>query len=358
VDGQPHILLEYIDGGSLRDKLELGKLGVCQSLDLAIQFCDGMIYANSVDIGEGKRGIVHRDVKPENIMLTKEGVLRITDFGLVKALGAPSAERSAGTPEYMSPEQFETMDMDTRSDIYSFGVVLYEMLTGRRPFPEMDDERLRFEHYKDCYQHAAPMQLSKFEPTIPKELEKAVLKCLEKNPEDRFENFEELRKNMMDVYTRHCETAREKGRKNELLEPDVLESAHECYLKGHSLAVLGKFTEAIECFDKATKIDPYYFPAWADKGAALINLNRYDEALTCIDRALNIALNTAPIHVDRYFGTGRRRACFYIHTWCYKGVALLRLNRFDQAIESFDKALEIDPKFELARKIRDSLRRP
>jgi len=134
IAGKPHIFMEYVDGGNLRDWIRDRRLDLARSLDFAIQFCNGMIYANGKDLGEGKRGIVHRDIKPENIMLTKEGVLKIADFGLVKALGAPTAERPIGTPEYMSPEQFETMDVDTRADIYSLGVVLYEMLSGRPPF--------------------------------------------------------------------------------------------------------------------------------------------------------------------------------------------------------------------------------
>ena len=218
IAGKPHIFLEYVDGGSLRDWINMYEKRLypdaasavrawLNTLSFAIQFCDGMIYTNNKDLGEGKKGIVHRDIKPENIMLTKDDapILKITDFGLVKALGVPSAERPAGTPEYMSPEQFVTMDVDQCSDIYSFGVVLYEMFFGRRPFPEPENPGLRWEHYRRCHCDMLPVF-----PTSRKSidsrflrfmqrLEQVVSKCLRKNPEDRCQSFEELENEFKEI---------------------------------------------------------------------------------------------------------------------------------------------------------------
>jgi serine/threonine protein kinase len=331
VDDQPHIILEYIDGGNLRDMLEHGKLGVSQSLHLAIQFCDGMIYASSVDLGGGRKGMVHRDIKPENIMLTKEGVLKITDFGLVKALSAPSGERPAGTPEYMSPEQFETMDVDQRSDIYSFGIVLYEMLTGRMPFPNPSDQTLRFEHYKYCHQNVMITQPRKLEPALSKELEEVVLKCLKKNPGDRCQNFMELKNKLMDIYLRHCRIPPETRNKKEPL------TAAEWFLKGYSLLALDRFTEAIECLDRALELNPRFAPAWSYKGCTLLKLGRYDEALPCLDRALEIGF--------MYEENKWAQDSSYANTWLYKGATLLKLDRFDDAIKCFNKALEFNPRY-------------
>ena len=207
VGGKPYIFWEYVDGWTLIEEIQKHRLDLIRSLDVAIQFCDGMDYVHNVDLGDGRKGIVHRGIKPENIMLTKDCVLKITDFGLVKALGAPSAGRPVGTPEYMSPEQFHTTDVDQRSDIYSFGVVLYEMLTGIMPFlmPDRPDDwyydvhRARWMFYERQHTEVPPKLPRQINHLIPVALEQAVLKCLEKNPDDRYLSFRELREKLMEV---------------------------------------------------------------------------------------------------------------------------------------------------------------
>lgn len=201
IAGKPHIVLEYVNGGSLRDQLVGRRLSIHETLKFGTQFCHGIIYANSKDLGEGKRGVVHRDIKPANIMLTKEGLLKITDFGLVKALGAPRAERPAGTPEYMSPEQFRTMDVDQRSDIYSFGVALYEMLTSRLPFYiQTEDNIERWYYCEHHHQEELPKPPSQIDSSTSPALERVVLKCLKKSPKDRYQSFEELEKEFKQIY--------------------------------------------------------------------------------------------------------------------------------------------------------------
>jgi len=206
IEWKPYILLEYVDGGNLGQKIAGRRLDFAGSLSYAIQFCDGMINAKYVELDGKEKGIVHRDIKPKNIMLTKEGVLKITDFGLAKPLGSPTGFM-AGTPPYMSPEQFHTTYVDQRSDIYSFGVVLYEMLTGIMPFlmPDRPDDwyydvhRARWRFYERQHTEVPPKLPRQINHLIPVALEQAVLKCLEKNPDDRYLSFRELREKLMEL---------------------------------------------------------------------------------------------------------------------------------------------------------------
>lgn len=319
-DYKPHIFLEYVDGGNLRDWIMGRRLDLRRSIDFAIQFCDGMIYANSVDLGEGKKGIVHRDIKPENIMLTKEGLLKITDFGLVKALDEV-VEGFAGTKEYSSPEQFlaytphaERILIDSRSDIYSFGVVLYEMLTGERTF-----KGLGFEDYAHQHMYQRPKPLRQINPSIPVELEQIVFKCLEKTPEARYQTFDELRKEIMRIYQSLY------GKRIEVKKRIQALTAMEYVIKGYSLARLRSFKDAICCFNRALELDPTPH-AWKGKGTCLNELGKFEEAIQCYNQALRIDPENAEV-------------------WNNKGVPLVRLGRLDDGLRCFDRALEIDPTY-------------
>jgi serine/threonine protein kinase len=149
IGGKPYLFLEYVSGGDLGDWIGTPRLteDLPQVLHFAIQFCDGMTHALSKGI------IAHRDIKPQNCLITSDGTLKVTDFGLAKVFDeaslieteAPDVEslsinltrtgRAAGTPTHMAPEQFDDAKrVDVRADIYSFGVMLYQMLTGRLPF--------------------------------------------------------------------------------------------------------------------------------------------------------------------------------------------------------------------------------
>ncbi len=320
LDYKPHIFMEYIDGGDLRSRLLQGPLEIPEMLSLAVQFCHGMIYANSVELDGERRGIVHRDIKPENIMLTEEGTLKITDFGLVKVLGMPTEERIGGTLEYMSPEQFLTMEVDTRSDIYSFGATLYEMLTGRPPFlTDEPDPRKRWRFYKSHHREVSPRPPSELSSTVPEKLEAIVLKCLEKNPDDRYHSFEGLREHLMVVYRN------EFGQVPEVERNLARLSAKELYNRGISLSNLGKNEEAIGYFDGALVMNPLLDAAWVGKGAALFRLGRSGESVDCIDKALEI---NPEAH----------------YTWLNKGVLLVKMGSPKESIRCFDRALELNPK--------------
>ncbi len=129
IGGKVVIDMEYIRGRNLQDILrDTPQLPLAQAVDIAAQICDGLAYAHS-------QRTVHRDIKPANILLTREGVVKLVDFGLAEVLGTHSFAGGAGTYAYMAPEDFHPEEQsDRQSDIWAVGVILYEMLAGRRPF--------------------------------------------------------------------------------------------------------------------------------------------------------------------------------------------------------------------------------
>lgn len=193
IQGRPLLFLEYIDGTDLDKILDMKKdFPLTQILDWAIQVCRGMAYAHSKDVGGGRAGIIHRDLKPANLMLTRNGVIKITDFGLAKAMtessGLTTDKAGIGTPYYMPPEQLDdAKSVDKRADIYSFGAVLYEFLTGRPPF--QSDNIASLYSAIATREPVAPSQLN---PDIPEALDRLVLRCLEKKRDHRYASFEEV----------------------------------------------------------------------------------------------------------------------------------------------------------------------
>ncbi len=179
VGDEVFIAMEYVEGHELKERIGQGALTPDESIAIAIQIADGLQEAH-------KKGIIHRDIKSANIMLTKSGQAKIMDFGLAKVLGSEQLTKentTVGTAPYMSPEQARGNEVDHRTDIWSFGVVLYEMLTGRLPF-------------KSDYEQATVYSILNEEPVIPDQLHanlKQVLKkALAKNPDDRYQSAGEL----------------------------------------------------------------------------------------------------------------------------------------------------------------------
>ncbi|HEV2845174.1 MAG TPA: protein kinase, partial [Thermoanaerobaculia bacterium] len=181
-DGRLYLAMPRYDGEILRRRIERGPLPLEEALDVGEQIAHGLAKAH-------RNGIVHRDLKPANVIVTGDGVVKILDFGLAKLAGAAAVSRtgsSAGTPAYMAPEQARGENVDPRADLWSLGVVLYEMLAGRRPF--------RGEH-EQVVVHALlnerPETLDRLRPDIPPELARLVERLLAKSPADRYPTLDE-----------------------------------------------------------------------------------------------------------------------------------------------------------------------
>ena len=182
-EGEMFLTMAFVEGRSLKDRIAEGRLPLIEALNIAVQVSEGLKAAH-------ERGVVHRDVKPANIMISREGQVRVTDFGLASVEGGVDLTRPQtvlGTPGYMSPEQARGEKTDARTDVWSFGCTLFEMATGRRPFTGERSPDVRNEILNE-----APPSPSSLRAEIPAGLEEVILRCLRKKPADRFRDFESL----------------------------------------------------------------------------------------------------------------------------------------------------------------------
>jgi serine/threonine protein kinase len=177
------IAMEFVEGPSLKDKIAARPLPLEEALDIAIQACTGLEAAH-------EKGIVHRDIKPSNLMLTAQGQVKIMDFGLAQInerTRITKAGASMGTPAYMSPEQAQGQPTDRRTDIWSIGVVLYEMLSGAVPFPGQTEAACTY-----SIVHTEPQPLTALRSGLSLDLDRIIAKALRKDPRDRYQNAADL----------------------------------------------------------------------------------------------------------------------------------------------------------------------
>jgi len=277
IEDFPCIVQEFVEGGDLAHLLRTQSLQLTRALELALQFCDAMAFAND------EIGLVHRDVKPSNCLLTSTGTLKVGDFGLAHELADLRAMRLGlvalssdlkwdyttpqGTKSYMAPEQYDgTSVLDTRTDIHGFGVMFFQMLTGQVPTDG------RFAH-RDLAHSMADFKL-------PKSLWNLILRCVEPAPEERPRSFHEVRDEIGHILQKQFDRRPPR--------PAVPLQVGSSYWQNRAVAfqVLEMFDDAVRCCQNALKTDHNNADVWQNQGAILHRLGRNDEALQSLKRAL------------------------------------------------------------------------
>jgi tetratricopeptide (TPR) repeat protein len=404
IQGRLFVFLEFVSGGDLGTSINTPRLrhDLPLVLRLAVQFCDGMIHAS-------RNGItVHRDIKPQNCLLTTDGTLKVTDFGLAKVLSQapdvvppvlagglpepreypggglwsrlwrrlarPGGERptadvstgpwdrsaamnslhhlslgmsrtgvAAGTCTHMAPEQFDdAKHVDVRADVYAFGVMLFQMLTGRMPFSGGS-----WQEFERLHRTAQP-QL----PCENARLRGLVHTCLAKTPAGRFDDFQAVRQELTAVYQEVTGSPAPGAVTGAELDAIAWNN------KGSSLVQLGRWDEAVSCLDRALALEPDMSVAWSSKANSLVALKRIEEAQACADRAVQLDPRSGDGWVVRAGVLAVRGqdeealACvnraLELHwrpsvPWLLRGTILVRLRRLEEALSCFDRALEFDP---------------
>ena len=198
-DGQYYIVMEYVDGKTLKQVLKArGKLSVPEVVDIMLQLTDGMAHAHD-------SYIIHRDIKPQNIMILSNGMIKITDFGVATALNSTQLTQTnsvMGTVHYLPPEQAQGKGSTIKSDIYSMGIMMYELLTGLVPYKGDNAVEIALKHLKE------PLpSVRKKVSTIPQSIENVIIKATAKNPKNRYTDAREMHQDL--------KTALDDSRKNE-----------------------------------------------------------------------------------------------------------------------------------------------
>lgn len=299
-NGTPYIDMELIEGHSFEHMIaSRTPEPISLKLVYAVQACRAFDYAH-------KRGIIHRDIKPGNIMVTHEGTVKVVDFGIARVLEASKTQTGMliGTFAYMAPEQYQAEHADARSDIWSFGVLLFELLCYQRPFSGATPERLM---HSICNQEPAP--LATFVPDCPIELESILSKILRKSPAQRYQSMEDL-----------------------LLELDPIcrrlqvQSINELVAKGRRFVEQNQFPEARDMLRLALQIEP-----------------DNQQIRSMLD---NVNAELKRIHV-------RPKAQQFIE----KGRALADAGKFQEARIAAENALKLDPGFDPAQELQRVLRK-
>ena len=333
IAGRPHIVMEFVSGSSLREMMRRGRLRFQHIIDFAIQICWGMQYAYD------HCSVIHRDLKPDNVMITPEGIAKVTDFGLAQAVTRKKARWGHDTKEhdttkivthasdlfggsqpYMSPEQrIPGSPLGTTSDIYALGVMLYEMMIGELPFKASTVAELTHLH---C--NVPPPTPSEVKPTLRRGCDHVILRCLAKKPADRYQTFDELEHDLQWLRKYHLNEELPRP----TFDPNKASIAAEKNAKGIAHLSLQENGAAIKCFRQATELEPNRATYWLNYGITQVALLAYNDAIKTYEHALTLD----PSHDEE------------VRLHWLSGEAHEYLYQLREALEDYDKALVMDNK--------------
>lgn len=346
-----YLTMELLTGKTLKKEIsEKGPLDYKKVGSIVEQVCAGIEEAH-------QKGIVHRDMKSENIFILdniKNNIsIKVLDFGISsdKDSGFNASKQIIGTPEYMSPEQCEGKHLDARSDIYSFGITIYEMIAGSVPFPVSifePYEIIRRQMFKD------PRPLSKFRQDIPPNIEKVILKALEKNPARRQQSMVELAKEFELALRKEGITREETN----VIRLDIKGLVASCINQGLSHLEHGEYEFAINCFDEAISYDFNNTSAYYSSGLAYQAMGKTEDAINSFTMALEIDPKCVEAYYNRgtaYFNQEKYELAISdysqaiavapnnINSYFKRGMAYLTKNNVDSAILDFTQVITLDP---------------
>lgn len=330
-----------------------------------VEFCHGMEYANSKGV------TAHRDIKPTNILIGAGAFIKIADFGLAASLDGcrlpphidstrscgltifdVSGKQTCGTPGYIAPEVYRGEEADVRSDIYSFGAVLWQLCAASTAPPFAVPFRGDIPSYlNEIYR----LQIQAHVPIVNSAFWDVIRKCLEPNPNQRYSSFSDLRESIKEAVERAG------GTKLDFIV-NTAESFASLVSRGASFRALCQFEDALDCLERAARIEPGHPGVWLNMANALSSLNRDLEALNAYDKALKLDPNFEPAWLNKGIFLQNREEhalavqCFdkllqingrVTRAWHKKGKSLAAMGQFEEAFACFDRALEISPKDEI-----------
>jgi serine/threonine protein kinase/Flp pilus assembly protein TadD len=323
IGGRPYLFLHYADSGDLAEWIRAGRLTIPVVVDFSLQFCAGMAFAWKM------ARLVHRDIKPSNVLIHENKQVKITDLGLARAFAGDGTYGScalggehqddlscvgAGTRPYMPPEQFLSLrDADTQSDVFSFGVMLFEMLTGRRLFD-------KFDAFEAANRGLHLPKVHEVNSSAPDLLSTVVARCVAYDREDRYRSFNEVARDLLK--TGLSNQWKIKG--SELVTASALaKSRRDWSREVFALLSLAQYAEADKLAQQAIQADPIYHGHWLNQGKALAELRRFDEARLCYARAAELAPDD-------------------VQCWFNLAYAFLSLKRPDEGLRAAERAIAVD----------------